>query len=156
MGSSLLFTRRDSLQPKQLVTVPPIDLNYQLQMDAGAAAQFEALGKFSKHVSNYAIFQTTNKERIKNYRIRQGSFNVNVVSEFNHNATLVFYYPTITKNGVPLMDTMIFTAPGTISKVITLDGYDVDLSDGGISYNVIPYLFEINLVRKSFKAGINQ
>jgi len=49
------------------------------------------------------------------------------------------------------MDTMIFTAPGTISKVITLDGYECGSFGWRLSYNVIPYLFEINLVRNPSK-----
>jgi len=37
-----------------------------------AAAQFEALGNSATRSATTPFFQTTNKERIKNYRIRQG------------------------------------------------------------------------------------
>jgi hypothetical protein len=148
---TFLFADSDSLSPRQLVKIPDVNLGYELKMDAGMLAQFDALGRFSSTFSSYAVFKTANKERLKSYRIRKGSFIVNISSRFRHNATLITTYPTITKNGFPLIDTIraIYNGqlPQVVNKTIVLDGYDVDLSDGGISYNVVPYLLELDIVK---------
>ncbi|MFN5543841.1 MAG: hypothetical protein ACK49O_01350 [Bacteroidota bacterium] len=148
---TFLFADSDSLSPRQLVKIPDVNLGYELKMDAGMLAQFDALGRFSSTFSSYAVFKTANKERLKSYRIRKGSFIVNISSRFRHNTTLITTYPTITKNGFPLIDTIraIYNGqlPQVVNKTIVLDGYDVDLSDGGISYNVVPYLLELDIVK---------
>ncbi len=148
---TFIFSDEDSLSPKQLIKIPQLQFGYQLQMDAGMVAQFNALGRFSNTLSSYAVFKTPNKERIKSYRIRKGSFSINISSAFRHDVTLITTYPTITKNGRPLVDTIraIYNGqvPQVVNKTFVLDGYDVDLSDGGISYNVIPYLLEIDIVK---------
>jgi len=148
---TFLFADTDSLSPRQLVKIPEVNLGYELKMDAGMLAQFDALGRFSSTFSSYAVFKTDNKERLKSYRIRKGSFIINISSRFRHNTTLITTYPTITRNGIPLVDTIraIFNGqlPQVVNKTIILDGYDVDLSDGGISYNVVPYLLELDLIK---------
>lgn len=148
---TFIFSDEDSLSPKQLIKIPQLQFGYQLQMDAGMVAQFNVLGRFSNTLSSYAVFKTPNKERIKSYRIRKGSFSINISSAFRHDVTLITTYPTITKNGRPLVDTIraIYNGqvPQVVNKTFVLDGYDVDLSDGGISYNVIPYLLEIDIVK---------
>lgn len=148
---TFIFTDADSLSPKQLVKIPQVGVSYQLKLDAGMIAQFNALGRYANSISSYSVFKTNNKEKLKSMRIRKGVFNINISSLLRHNTTLITSYPTITKNGIPLSDTLkiIYNGqlPQLVTKSIILDGYDVDLSDGGISYNVLPYLLEVEIVK---------
>jgi hypothetical protein len=147
---TFIYQSRDSLAPKQFVTVPSVTFGYDVKVDEGAIAQFNAIGQYSNSFSNYAVITTSNKERMKKVSIKDGRFNLTITSTFKHNATIVFVYPSITRNGKPLIDTVKLlynNAPISIPKELSLDGYDVDLSDGGISYNVVPYLFQVDLTR---------
>lgn len=152
MFLTFVYQKRDSLESQQLITVPEVKLEYELKFDQGTANTFNTVGKLSNNFSSYAVLSTGNKEKMKGYKIRKGNFFADITCQFKHDAVVICTYPSITKNGRPLIDTIIVkytgTFPFTVNKVINLDGYDVDLSDGGISYNVIPYLFELNLTKK--------
>ncbi len=148
---TFVYEDRDSLESQQLVDIPEVSLSYELRFDQGTAAQFNALGRMNNTFSSYAVLVAKNNEKIKRYKIKKGNFIANITFEFKHDAKVVCTYPTITKNGKALIDTInakyTGTFPFVVNKVINLDGYDVDLSDGGISYNVIPYLFELDLTK---------
>lgn len=147
---TFVYKSTDSLAPRQFVSIPTLDIDYDLHMDQGAINQFNSIGTYSNSFSNYALIQPSNKERIKKISIKRGGFIVNVNSSFKHNCTIVLTYPSITRNGRALVDTIHFVYQGSdlqVNKVIDMAGYDIDMSDGGISYNVIPYLMEITLER---------
>lgn len=146
-----VYKGTDSLPPRQFIGMPPIGIDYMLALDQGAINQFNTLGFFSNAFSNYALVKTSNKERLKKIFVNKGTFVVEITSQLKHDADIVVTYPSITKNGVPISDTVHFKYTGTlplrVNKTIRMDGYTMDLSDNGISFNVIPYLFEISLTR---------
>ncbi len=148
---TFIYQSNEILPQKQFVAVPSLQIGYNLSMDQGSINQFNTIGNYTNSFSNYAVVKPNNKERIKKISVKDGSFVIHVSSDFKHNVVIVFVYPSITLNGKQLVDTIVFNysgiSPITIDKVIDLSGYDIDLSDRGISYNVIPYLFEINLNR---------
>ena len=148
---TFIYKSNVDLTPKQFIKIPSVGVNLALKMDQGAIAQFNFIGSFQNSFSNYAVINVTNKERLKKVSVKTGSFTINVSSDFKHDAYVVFSYPSIARNGIPLIDTFKVlyagVSPIVVNKVLDISGYDVDLSDRGISYNVIPYLVDIDIRR---------
>ena len=146
---TIVYKSTDSLASKQYISLPSLTFGYDFSVDPGIISQFNAVGNYSNSFSNYAVIQSNNKERIKKVSLSTGSINVYISSDFKHNATITFVYPTITKFGNPLVDTVHLnytgSSPVVINRYLDMSGYDIDLSNGGLSYKVVPYLYEISL-----------
>ncbi len=146
---TFVYSSSSALEQREFITMEPLGVSYELNVDANTATVFNAAGSFSNSISNYAVFPTTNGEKLKQIFIKRGSFSFNVTCDILHHTRLVFVYPTIHRFGKPLMDTLDLVYEGTnpivVNREVSLDDYVIDLTDNGISYNVLPYLFELSL-----------
>ncbi|MFI5221364.1 MAG: hypothetical protein ACHQK8_03485 [Bacteroidia bacterium] len=148
---TFIYKSADTLPSHQYLSIQPASFSYNFALDAGAISLFNTIGTFTSSFSNYALLPVTNGERLKKINIKSGSFVMNITSTFRHNIKIVVTYPTLLKNGIALVDTIKLnytgTLPVTTGNSIDLSGYELDLSNGGFSYNVVPYLFQISVTR---------
>lgn len=158
----LIFTYNsgDTLAPKQFVDLPAIPFDYVLQMPAPVIMQFENQGNIDFTVDQLLTLPTTNKEKVKLVNVKQGTFSVDVVNSYRHNATIILTYPSVTKNGQPLVDTVrSFYNPGNFPALIhhttDLQGYAIDLSNGGTTFNTVPLKYLISLVNTGNATSTN-
>ncbi len=149
---SFIYQTSETIEQQQSVTIPPIDVNYTHNIDALAAFAFNTVGSFSNSLNDYAPITTQNNEKLKQLFVKNGTFSSSVSCDVKHKTTLVFLYTNITKNGKPLTDTLDLTfnggdpnTPITASSTISLDDYTIDFTNNGTSYNVLPYVFQIDI-----------
>ncbi len=148
---SFLFESGDTLPQKQFITIPPVAIAYNMNMDQNAINAFNALGTLSNSITNNAPFTATNKERLKKIGVKIGNISVSISSAFKHNLSLKITYPSITKNGVALVDNINLnytgTSPIVVNKTLDLVGYDIDMTTGTNGYNEIPYKLDFTLTK---------
>ena len=149
---TFVYTKTATMPQQQFVTIPPFVVSYALNVDAGTALVFNNAGSFSNALSNYVVAPTTNGEKLKQVFIKKGFFSIHLTSDILHNTSLVITFPTITaKNGDPLQLPLVLhytttnPAPADTTIRVSLDDHTIDFTDGGISYNVLPYEFELSL-----------
>jgi hypothetical protein len=152
-NKQLIFTYAggDTVAPKQFVAIPPVPFDYALQMNPLFKAEFENSGKLEVSFDQTLTLPTANNEQIKLINVKEGSFSVSISNGLMHNATIVIIYPSVTKNGQALADTIdviydpLQPLPQTQSVQIDLSGYNVDFTDGGGGSNKIPFTYGMTL-----------
>jgi hypothetical protein len=148
-----VYQTKQDAPSEQFVAFPSLPFNYGIAMAAPIIAAFEFNGRLDISVEDSAKLPFANKERIKLVKVKKGNFTINLRNEYRHPVTLKIDYPTIQKNGVPISENIIIPAApavgqtSTINRVIDLEQYDFDFSRNGISYNVLPFKYEISIVR---------
>jgi hypothetical protein len=146
------YSAGDTVEQKQFVAFPPALFNFNFQMNNIVYGLFVNDGKLSVDIADTVKIPLVNNEKLKLLSIKKGHFNINVVNSFRHNLTIVLTYPTIRKNGQPLTETISIpydpnNFPASVSRPISLDGYDIDLSNGGITSNTLPFEYKLLLER---------
>jgi hypothetical protein len=80
---------------------------------------------------------------LKYIDLKGGVLPISFSSDFKHQMSLTLTFASLKKNGVPLVKTYSLnyagTSPVTISDNIILDGYRIDLSNGGTATNRFDY-----------------
>ena len=139
------------LSQKQFITIPTFNVDYNLSMNQSAINQFNSIGTYSNSYNNFVAINTNNKERVKLINVRDGDIFLSITSNFKHNGVIVVTYPSITKNGAHLTDTIHLVYTGTlpiiVTKLIDISGSDIDLTNNGVSYNIIPYNIDLSITR---------
>lgn len=147
---TFVYSSRDSVANRQLIKFDPTNSPANvITIDAASATLFNTVGSFSYSINNIAVIPTPGGEKLKQIFIKKGALEFPISCDILHHTQLVMYYPTITRNGKPLVDTIDLnytgTAPIVKTAVISLDDCVIDLTDGGISYNVLPFLVQLNI-----------
>jgi hypothetical protein len=149
----------DTVESAQNITFPAMDFGYGLKMaDPAIIAAFNFTNRFDVSIdSSIAIDlplgpDETVGKRINLVKVKQGTFTIQVINGFNHNATVTVSYPGITKNGVMLSDNIVLDydadeVPKKVSHTFVIDDYEIDFTKGGTTYNTIPFSFDIGLSR---------
>lgn len=149
----LVFTYQgqDTVEAKQFVNIPSLPFNYELKMTPPVIAAFEFNNGFDLTINDSAKLPATGNQRLRLIAIKEGTFVIAINNTFKHNTTINITFPNIKKNGVSLTRNIpyIFGVDPVPMLPITIDlaGYDLDLSNGGSSYNTIPFIYSINMVR---------
>jgi hypothetical protein len=151
---TFIYAQTTVLPQQQFVTFPPMVANKDLNIDDGTANIFNNVGSISQAFSNYVVLPADNGKKLKQIFIKTGSFNIHLTSNVLHNTSIIITFPTITKmDGNMLRLPMILTfdptnpVPADTTISISLDTSVIDLTDNGISYNVLPYMFEFDLTK---------
>ncbi|MES2779217.1 MAG: hypothetical protein V4651_04885 [Bacteroidota bacterium] len=144
------YQAQDTVPAKQFVAIPTVPFNYALQMTDPMILAFQFNNGFNLTISDSAKLPATGNQRVKLINIKEGSFVINIDNTFKHNTTIDILFPNITKNGIPLARTINYIFPTSKNPMdplnIDLAGYDLDLSNGGFSYNTIPFTYSISMV----------
>lgn len=154
----LVFTyqAQDTVEAKQFVTIPSLPFNYMMKMTAPIIAAFEFNNGFDLTISDSAKLPSTGNRQLKLIAIKEGTFVIAINNTFKHNTTINITFPNIKKNGVALTRNIpyVYGVDPVPMLPITIDlaGYDLDLSNGGFSYNTIPFIYSINMVRNQANA----
>jgi hypothetical protein len=148
---SLKFFSRDSVEEKQYLILPNINSSIDAIMPPSEVPNFEATGKFSQTISNDLNITVSGNQRVERVIVKQGTFSFNIGSNFKHNTTVKISYPSITKNGVPFIDSFVFlyngTTPANIIRNVDLSGYEIDFTKNGTTYNVFSYQIGVDITR---------
>jgi hypothetical protein len=148
---TFVYTSRDSIEQRQFVNIPPVFLNFNVEADAAIATAFNTLGSFSQTFSGVSNVDVAGNEQFKKLDIATGTLTVSVSCDFKHNTKIVMEYPSITKNGQSLIDSFELNytgnSPVVINRSINLAGYRVDMTDGGTSFNKLPYNVSLSVVK---------
>ena len=147
----LKFSSADSVDQKQYITLPGINFSFDAIMPPSELPNFESIGYYSQSIANNIPITVSGSQRIERVLIKQGSLSLNVGSNFKHNTVVKISYPSITKNGLPYIDSFVFvyngaTAPNIIRN-IDLSGYEIDFTQNGSTYNVFSYELGVNITR---------
>ena len=148
---SFIYESDGNLSNTQFVVIPIVNVDYTLSMNQAAVNQFNSIGTYTTNYNNTATIKTDNSERIKKISVKTGYFYLSITSTYKHNGIVVVKYPSLSKNGNTLIDTIHLnyngTSPVMINKSIDISGYDIDLSNNGNNYNLIPYTIDMTIVR---------
>ncbi len=148
-----VFQTQKTVKPDQYVSIPaapPFD--FDLQMTLPMIALFEATGGFDLPLSDSINLPTTNGEEISLINVKSGVFSLTFVNEFKHDIVVTVNYPTISKNGVPISEVINMpyeasNSPKTVTREINLKDYDVDFTNNGVSYNTLPFSYQVSMTR---------
>lgn len=149
----LVFTYQgqDTVEAKQFVTIPSMPFNYMLKMTPPVIALFEINNGFDLTINDSAKLPAGGNRQLKLINIKEGTFTILINNTFKHNTTINITFPNIKKNGVALTKNIPYVfgvdSPSMKPIEISLQGYDLDMSNGGFSYNTIPFIYSINMVR---------
>lgn len=146
----LTFVSADSLPQQNLFSLPQVSDNVTFSMTPPAIALFEALGAFEQEVTTEENLVLPNSAYAERAIVKKGSITANVQSSFKHDCKVYITYPSITKSGLPLIDSFIIIyngSPQTINKVVDLAGYEVDFTKNGATNNTLEYTVKANITR---------
>lgn len=95
-------------------------------------------------------FPVSNSEQIDSIIVRNGTMNINLSSDFAHDAVIDIIIPSLKLNGVAFTTTLnlnyIATVPVTASLTnFDLSGYTLDLTDGGTTDNTARFAFNVQM-----------
>lgn len=146
---TFVYTTGDSIEQRQFINIPPVLVNFGIQTDATVASAFNLVGSFSQTFSGVADIAVAGNEQFKKLEIATGSLSLSLNCDFKHSTKVVLTYPTITSNGVPLTDSFELNYSGSTpirsTRSINLSGYIVDFTNGGVSYNKLPYSISLSV-----------
>lgn len=147
----LKFSSTDSVPPKQYVSLPGINFIFDAIMPPTEVPNFVATGRYSQTLVNDVIVAIGGNKRVERVLIKQGTLSLNVGSSFKHNVVVKISYPGITKNGKAYTDSFVFnyngSTPPNVIKNLDLEGYEIDLTKNGSTYNVFTYELGVDITR---------
>ena len=147
----LKFKSVDSVPEKQHIILPGINFSFNIIMPPTEVPNFEAAGRYSQIIANDAAISISGNKRLERLVVNQGSLSLNVGSSFKHNTVVKISYPGITKNGKAYSDSFVFayngSTPPNIIRNVDLEGYEIDLTKNGSTYNVFTYELGVDITR---------
>lgn len=89
---------------------------------------------------------TTDEAEIDSLVLNSGIFEYELSSTFGQNLSVSVEFPSITKNGQPLMDSFTLNAQNTTaSRTVTIEGYNIDFTTTSKHFNEIPIKYNVSL-----------
>ncbi len=147
----LKFNSVDSVPEKQHVLLPGINFSFNIIMPPTEVPTFEATGKYNQIIANDVAIAISGNKRLERVVVNKGSLSLNVGSSFKHNTVVKISYPGITKNGKAYSDSFVFvyngSTPPNILRNVDLEGYEIDLTKNGSTYNVFSYELGVDITR---------
>jgi hypothetical protein len=145
---TMVYTDKDSISNVQLINIPPTSINLTLDINSAMANAFNIVGKIVQNYNGVEEVQMSNGELIDEFIVKNGVLDIYTTFTFKHPVKITYTYPTITKNGAVLKDSInvVFVgATPTIAQTKTsLSGYKVDMTSGS---NKIPYQITVEIIK---------
>lgn len=146
------YSATDTVGGTQFVKFPDIPFDYSFKFpDALSILAFELNNGFEVALKDSITFPTANGERLKRLVIKQGSFVLKITNSFKHKTKIIIKYPGLTKNGIPLQDSIQMNFAGSspliVTRVINLAGYTFDFSRNGATFNMVDFEYTIGIDR---------
>jgi hypothetical protein len=146
-----IFQSRDTVAPTQFVQIPPMPFDFAISMPAQVIALFDFQGRFDLAINDSVVLPSANNERIKLINVKNGRFALSFSNGFKHDAVVKISYPTMKKNGIAISDSFFLAPAGNnptvVNRIIDLSNYDIDFTRDGITYNTLPFEYEISLIK---------
>ncbi len=150
---TMVYSGRDSITQRQLISIPPISSNFNFTVDPIIASLFNSAGSFSQTINGDENLSFPNGEQVKQVFVKSGVVEFFASTTIKHDVKLVFTYPDVRKNGVPLSDSVVLrftgSSPVTVNKTIDLAGYILDLTDNNTTVNKLRYTMRVDMVKIS-------
>lgn len=148
---TMVYSGRDSITQRQLISIPPISSDFNFTVDPIVANVFNSLGSYSQTINGDEILSFPNGEQVKQVFVKSGVVEFFANTTIKHDVKLVFTYPDVRKNGVPLSDSVVLrfsgSSPVTVNKTIDLTGYILDLTDNNTTVNKLRYTMRVEILK---------
>lgn len=137
-----------------LLVIPNVNQSRNISLTGGEVASLPTSGTISKTSTGLIILPLSNGAELHEMIAKSGSINFSLSSTFRHNVSAIITFPSLTKGGVALTRTVNLnyntTVPVAQQVNIDLTDYRMDLTNGGASFNRIPYTINFTV---TYKAG---
>lgn len=134
--------------------VPNQSLSTSTSMNASQVSAFNTTGLGSTYnfsSSNVASISVPSAELLDSILVNNGNLNITVSSTYAHDISIVLTIPSLVKNGIPYSTTIplnyVATIPVTNTANLSLAGYTIDLTDGGVTDNTIRFNYNTTLTK---------
>lgn len=137
---------------RDVLRISTINQSDVIRLTTGEVAGLPGNVTLNKTVSGTIVLPLTNGAELNEVLVKSAQLTLNLQSTFRHNIRATINFPTVQLNGVPLSRTIDLNFTGTvpINRTVTVDlaNYLLDLTNGGASFNRIPYSisFRINYI----------
>jgi hypothetical protein len=145
-----------SISAQELQSFGPQDYLFDFTLGAGEAAAISALpaGSSTSFSETTPItFDAVNGEELDSIRFAGGSFTLDLNSTISHDLDVVISIPSLTLNGIPLLENVTLNYPGSTpfssNLSVDLTNYVLDLTNGGTDNNV----FDVDLTATITSTG---
>jgi len=154
--NSIIFTfnTSDTIGGSEFVAIPPVPFDFNFQMSPAVIAAFEFQNGFNLTLKDSAKLPSASGELLESIAIKSGSFTIAINNTFKHRTKIVIKFPGLTRNGVPLQDSIQMnyessrgSAPIIVNRSFNLAGYIFDLSRNGTTNNTIDFEYVIGMER---------
>ena len=139
-----------------IFTIPNQSFNTQVGIPSSAVVGFNlapmgTTADFKDSITSSFAF--SNGELMDSLILEIGRLNLAVSSTFPHNAVITLTIPALKNNGVSFTKTYNLnygsTIPVTASSVESLDGFTMDLTNGGVSNNTLEFKYSVTMTKSS-------
>jgi len=148
---TMVYSGRDSITQRQLISIPPISSNFNFSVDPIIAGVFNSVGSFSQTINGDENLLFPNGEQVKQIFVKSGVVEFFATSTIKHDVKLVFTYPDVKKNGLPLTDSVVMSFSGSLpvvaNKAIDMTGYVIDLTDNNTTVNKLRYVMRVEILK---------
>ncbi len=103
-------------------------------------------GQVSDSYNDHITYTGSNNEQLKLVKFKGGHIAVQFNSTFQHNIYIHLSFPSLKLNGVAYNDSVQIIYPSTSQTLnIDLTNYSLDLTNGGVTNNYIPYSVQFTI-----------
>lgn len=142
----IYFEELASVNATDFISIPDQSFNENI----GGGPGTTGFGTQNITINNTTTFPFSNGEEVYQAILKTGSnLNLQFSHNYQHDVSITVTFPTATLASTPLSRTynLNYTGllPVTANDNIDLTGYDIDLTDGGGSFNTLPYTIDITI-----------
>ncbi len=129
-----------------LFPIPTSSIIIQSSLSAAEVTQLQSGSTVNQPYSGTIDMGFPTGVVIDTIRLKSGTFNLSISSDFQQNAQIILTFPAMKKNGLPFVQTIPVTYTGSPININTnydLTGYSMDFTGGGSS-NKLPYDMQVS------------
>jgi hypothetical protein len=135
-----------SYEAKDIVALPNQEEVTQLTLNASQSTTLTTVGSVTVQENfNYA-YLTTSSVYIDSLNLKNGTLDINIISDFRHSGSLTITMPTLKKNNLPFQATIpinfMGSVPVNLGQNFDITGYSLAMTNGN---NSIPINYSLTL-----------
>ncbi len=147
---TLIYTGRAiEIKADALITIPNQTVTQTVQLDDAAATAINTLGSVTFSYSQNFDFGMSNGIELDSITLKNGQLKLDLESGIPANTVLEIKIPAATLNGIAFRQTVLLnytgTLPITVVAIPDLDGYKVDMTNGGVTNNQVKIFYTLSI-----------
>ena len=139
-----------SVVPNPMPAQTPVNISYSLSVvDAAAISALPPASTYTITDSSLINFQPGGTTQINTLNCKTATLGINLNYGIEHSASIKVTIPGATLGGVPFTQTIPvtvpvpYTGPINVAETYSLNGYTIDMTNGGTTHNEIKVLYDI-------------